>query len=456
VSRSAAEATLGSGAPTNASSVMTDSYIWPLIAKDVVQRDGAVVLARGEGSCLIDVDGKRYIDLSSGITRAAALGYGHPDIEAAVARQLSRLQYAGTVDFQADVVFRLAERLVDLTPGRLSATTFTCSGTEANEAAFKLAQLYHRSVGRKAQAYKVISRWGAYHGAVGRAMAASDWLGVRNPSEPVSVALSRIPAPVSFRPPIGSSLESWNAMTADLLEQHILHEGPELVSAVIAEPVMQVNGVQIPPSDYFPRVREICDRHDVLLIADEVITGFGRTGKWFGMQHWDVDADIMTAGKALTGGYAPLGLATVRSDIWDAISAFPDVHTFGGHPLGAAAALAVIDVYERDSIVERAHSTGIHLLRGLHERLDASPIVGDVRGLGMWAAVDFVAESGSGDALPTEHVRGVALRARQLGVIVVANGTAIEIAPPLNIRLDDLDRGLDLLAAAIDEHRTVH
>jgi putrescine aminotransferase len=243
-------------------------------------------------------------------------------------------------------------------------------------------------------------------------------------------------------------------MTIDLLEQHILHEGPELVSAVIAEPVMQVNGVQIPPSDYFPRVREICDRHDVLLIADEVITGFGRTGKWFGMQHWDVDADMMTAGKALTGGYAPLGLATVRGDIWDAISAFPDVHTFGGHPLGAAAALAVIDVYERDSIVECAHSTGIHLLRGLDERLDASPIVGDVRGLGMWAAVDFVAESGSGEALPADHVRAMALRARQLGVIVVANGTAIEIAPPLNIRLDDLDRGLDLLAAAIDEHRT--
>ena len=398
--QAAQAAALGSATNTGGPGAGTNSYIWPLIAKDVVERDGPVILARGEGSHVFDVDGKEYVDLSSGLTRAAALGYGHPDLTAAVSRQLSTLHYAGTVDFQADVVLSLAERLVEVTPGRLSATTFTTSGTEANESAFKLAQLYHRAIGRKPHAYKVIARWGAYHGAVGRPMAASDWLGVRGPSEPVSPAVTRAPAPLSFRPPLGGSVEEWNAMTPDLLEHHILHEGPELVSAVIAEPLMQCNGVQIPPDDYFPRLREICNRHDVLLIADEVITGFGRTGKWFAVQHWDVEPDIMTAGKALTGGYAPLGFATVRGDIWDAISGFPDVHTFGGHPLGAAAAHAVIDVYERDSIVEQARETGDYLLASLHQRFGASRIVGQVRGLGMWAAVDFATENGSEEPLP--------------------------------------------------------
>jgi adenosylmethionine-8-amino-7-oxononanoate aminotransferase len=427
---------------------LADTYIWPIVPKNTVEREGAVVLTGGEGSHVFDIEGKKYLDLSSGVTRASALGYNHPKLTAAVAQQVAKLHYAGQVEFQADVVFELADRLAELTPGRLAASAFGSSGTEANECAFKLAQLYHREIGRKPHAYKVIARWGAYHGAAGRPLAASDWLGVRGPSEPVSVALSRTPAPVSFRPPIGDSVDAWNAMVPELLEQHILHEGPDLVSAVIAEPLMQSNGVQIPPKDYFPRLREICDRHDVLLIADEVITGFGRTGEWFAIEHWGVEPDIMTLAKAMTGGYAPLGTAIVREGIWEAIPQFPDVHTFGGHPIAAAAALAVIEVYEADSIVKQAKVSGEEMLAGLHARLDVSPIVGDVRGLGMWAAVDFVAD-GSGEPLPIERVREIALRVRRDGVIVVPNGTAIEIAPPLNIDLEDLNHGLDVLAEAI-------
>jgi adenosylmethionine-8-amino-7-oxononanoate aminotransferase len=222
------------------------------------------------------------------------------------------------------------------------------------------------------------------------------------------------------------------------------------VSAVIAEPLMQSNGVQIPPASYFPRLREICDRHDVLLIVDEVITGFGRTGEWFAIEHWDVEPDIMTSAKAMTGGYGPLGAAIVRDEIWAAIPQFPDVHTFGGHPLAAAAALAVIDVYETESIVARAKASGEQMLAGPRSRLGTNPIVGDVRGLGMWAAVDFVAEQGSDRPPALEEVRAIALEARKKGVIVIPNGTAIELAPPLNIGSEILDQGLDMFAAAVE------
>ena len=297
----------------------TDRYIWPLVAKERIAAEGPVVLSEGQGSRVTDSSGKSYLDLSSGITRASSLGYGNEEIADAVHAQLKRLHYAGTAEYQADVVFELAERLAELTPGPLGPSYFTESGTAANEAAFKLARHYQQATG-KPRAYKVISRWNAYHGAIGTPMAASDWLGVRLPADPGVPGVSFVPAPTCYRGPSGVGGAPGTGYYLDLLEQQILHEGPELVAAVIAEPVMQANGVQIPPADYFPAVREICTRYDVLFIADEVITGFGRTGEWFAIEHWGVEPDMITMAKALTAGYMPLGAAIVREDIWDALA----------------------------------------------------------------------------------------------------------------------------------------
>ncbi len=425
----------------------TDRYIWPLVPKERIAAEGPMVLTEGTGSRVKDAAGKEYLDLSSGITRASALGYGNEEIVAAVGDQLRKLHYAGTAEYQADVVFELAEKLAELTPGALGPSYFTESGTAANEAAFKLARFYQQATG-KPRAYKVISRWNAYHGAIGTPMAVSDWLGVRLPADPGVPGVSFVPGPTNYRAPSGVGEPPVTAYYLDALEQQILHEGPELVAAVIAEPVMQANGVQVPPPDYFPGVREICDRYGVVFIADEVICGFGRTGKWFGIEHWGVQPDMITMAKALTAGYMPLGAAIVKQEIWDALDAFPDVHTFGGHAAAGAAALAAIGIYEREGLIERAREVGEQML-GLLRPLEEHEIVGEVRGLGMWAAIDFTSDPETRAPTPFDEVHRIVIRAREEGLVVTQNGGAIELAPRLDVPVEDLEEGVTGLETAI-------
>jgi adenosylmethionine-8-amino-7-oxononanoate aminotransferase len=429
-----------------------DFFIWPLISKQNLANDGAMIFTGGSGFTLTDADGKEYLDVTSSWTRASTLGYGNEEIAQAVHEQLLRLHYAGTVAHQVDTTIELAAKLAELTPGRLVSTFFVSgSGSEANEAAFKLARLYHQARGLKPRAYKIICRWNGYHGAVGGAQAANDWLGTRQPSEPaIPPGISHIPAPACYRYPFGMDAEASDAFCADYLEQEILHQGPELVAAFIAEPVMQANGAQPAPPGYFARVREICSKYDVLFIADEVITGFGRTGEWFAMNHWDIEPDLITMAKGITAGYIPLGAVTARKEIWDALPGFPHVHTFDGHPAATAAALATIRILERESLIERARDTGEYLLRSLR-RLEELPLVGQVRGLGMWVAVDFTSDKTTKAAFADDTVKAIALRARELGVILGANGTAIEMAPSLNIGRDDLDTAVATLDRAIRE-----
>jgi adenosylmethionine-8-amino-7-oxononanoate aminotransferase len=281
-------------------------------------------------------------------------------------------------------------------------------------------------------------------------MAASDWLGVRRPAEPGVPGFSRIPAPTNYRTPFGMDVEAWGELCAAFLEQQIVHEGPELVSAFILEPIAQADGVQLPPPGYLRRVREICTRHDVLLIADEVITGFGRTGEWFSVDHWAIEPDIMTMAKALTAGYVPLGATIVRQDVRDAIPAFHDIHTYGGHPAATAAALAAIAIYEGDGLVERAAREGAYLLDALRG-LEELEVVGEARGLGLWVAVDFTCDPGTREPLPAATLRAIVRRTRELGVLVSQNGTSIELAPPLIVKREDLDEGIARFGQAIRE-----
>jgi adenosylmethionine-8-amino-7-oxononanoate aminotransferase len=222
------------------------------------------------------------------------------------------------------------------------------------------------------------------------------------------------------------------------------------VSAFLIEPISQANGVQIPPPGYLQRVREICRRYEVLFVADEVITGFGRTGKWFGIQHWDIEPDIMTVAKGITAGYFPLAATIARADIRDALEAFPDVHTFGGHPAGAVAALTAISIYESDGLIDRARELGEQLLAMLRTLADL-PVVADVRGIGLWAAVEFTGDAQTRAPFAPKTLRAIVLRARSLGVLVSQNGTAIEIAPPLTITAAELQDGLSRFDQAVRE-----
>ena len=312
-----------------------DHCIFPLIHQADVRDFGPRVYVKGEGITLTDIDGKTYTDMMSSHTRANSLGYGNEEVARAVYEQLLTLHYIGTVNNVTEPSVRLATKIAELAPGRLSKVMFVSGGSEAVEAAIKLAKQYHVHAGRKPRATKIISRWFAYHGATMGALGATDWLNTRHIAEPGVPGYSLIPGPSNYRNPFDMEEEAYADFCATYLERQIQHEGPEYIAAFIAEPIMQANGVQIPPKRYLERVREICTKYDVLWINDEVITGFGRAGAWFAIDHYGLEPDIVTMAKALTAGYMPMGAVITRPEIADALPIFRHVHTFSGHA-GAA------------------------------------------------------------------------------------------------------------------------
>ncbi|MFN0193137.1 MAG: aspartate aminotransferase family protein [Aestuariivirga sp.] len=423
--------------------------IFPLADMDEVRQNGPNIYVKGEGVNLTDHNGRVYLDMMSSHTRANSQGYGSQEIAKAVYDQLTRIHYVGTVDNFVEPAVRLAAKLAELAPGRLDHVMYVSGGSEAVEAALKLAKQYHIHHGRKPRAHKIISRWNAYHGSTMGALSVTDWLGTRHISEPGVPGTSLIPGPTCYRNPLGMSDEAYGDYCADFLEQHIQREGPELVAAFIAEPVMQAHGVQIPPPNYFPRVRQICDRYEVLLIIDEVITGFGRTGAWFASEHFGIEPDIMTVAKAMTAGYFPMGAAFARREIVEAMPMFRHVHTFSGHGGGAAAALANIAICERDGIIAKARDNGRYFLERLKEVLANSPIVGDVRGLGMWLAVDFTRDKKTKAPFTDGTVKKVVRRMKDLGVLSSSIGNALEMAPPLITSRSQLDHTAEVTAQAV-------
>lgn len=404
--------------------------IMPLLPVAETREHGPAIYVRGEGCRLTDVHGQTYLDMMSSHTRANSLGYGNTEIADAVREQLATLHYIGTASNLAPVTIRLAETVASLAPEGLDRVLFVNDGSESVETAFKLARHIQQATG-KPRATKIISRWNAYHGATMGALSATDWLGIRHISEPGVPGHSMIPGPMCFRNPFGMDQDAYNDLCVTWLEREIQHQGPDYVAAFIAEPVMQANGVQIPPDDYFARVRDVCDRYGVLLIIDEVITGYGRTGRWFASDHWGIRPDLMTMAKALTAGYIPMGGVITRGDLIDVLPIFRHVHTFSGHAAAAAAAMATIGILQREDLIRRGAETGAYLLDGLRDELRDCQIVGEVRGIGMWLAVDFTQDRATREAFEDDTVPAIVRRMREYGVLASAIGTAFEIAPPL-------------------------
>jgi putrescine---pyruvate transaminase len=424
--------------------------VFPLAPAAHVREEGPAIYVRGEGVRLTDADGRVFLDMMSSHTRANALGYGNREIADAVAEQLATLHYVGTVANLSPPTIRLAETIAGLTPAGLTRVAFVSGGSEAVEAAIKIARQYQMHAG-KPRAYKVISRWNAYHGSTMGALGATDWLGIKHVAEPGVPGYSLIPGPTNYRNPFGMDQEAYGAFCAAYLERQIQHEGPELVAAFIAEPVMQANGVQVPPAGYFDRVREICDRYGVLLIIDEVICGFGRCGAWFASHRLGIRPDIVTMAKAMTGGYAPMGAVATRPDIIDALPVLRHVNTFSGHAGAAAAANAAIGIMARDGLMERGRDLGSYMLAALTDAVGDHPIVGQVRGLGMWLAVDLARDKATREPFADDTVAAVVRRMHDHGVIASAIGTAFEIAPPLVSTKADLAECVRVAARAIDE-----
>ncbi len=416
-----------------------------------------LLIVEGRGAILRDAEGREYIDGLAGLWNVN-VGHGRTELAQAAADQMSRLAFASNYAGMATIpAIRLAEKLVGLAYPSTSGAYFTTGGAESNESAFKTARYYWKVRGRP-EKVKIISRLHAYHGVTMAAMSATGMAAYHRMFGPLVPNFLQVAPPYPYRWP-GSGDPGVEAAAA--LEEAIQTEGPETVAAFVAEPVMGAGGVIVPPASYFPRVREICTRYDVLLIADEVITGFGRTGRWFALGHWGVEPDIVSFAKGVTSAYLPLGGILVSQRVHAALlEAPPDkkyMHaaTYSGHPVCCAVGLRNVEIIEREGLVERAGVMGKRLLAGL-ETLRDLPVVGDVRGLGMMCGVELVEDRASkkpalglGPRVVREAVsRGLLPRLRA-GSAEPAIGDTICLAPPLVTPEETLGRIVEILRAAI-------
>ncbi|MFN0043384.1 MAG: aspartate aminotransferase family protein [Alphaproteobacteria bacterium] len=429
--------------------------IHPLhFAKD---NENPLVIVEGHGEMLRDANGKEYIDGLSGLWNVNA-GHGRKELGTVAAEQIGKLGFASAYSGATNpAAVKLAEKLVSIAYSNTSAVYFTTAGAESNESAFKMARFFWKIRG-KPEKVKIFSRIHAYHGLTMAAMSATGMGVFHKMFGPLVPNFLQTPAPYPYRWP-GNGDPGIEA--ADALEAAILKEGAGTVAAVIAEPVMGAGGVIVPPASYFPRLRAICDRHDVLLITDEVITGFGRTGKWFALGHWGVEPDLTTFAKGVTSAYLPLGGVLVSKRVHAALleapadQKFMHAATYSGHPVCCAVGLRNLEIIEKEGLVERSAIMGKRLLEGL-ETLRNNPAVGDVRGLGMMCGVELVESRdtkkpaiGLGAKIMREALsRGLLTRVRAGGADP-AIGDTICVAPPLMTPVETLDRIVSILQDSI-------
>jgi adenosylmethionine-8-amino-7-oxononanoate aminotransferase len=413
-------------------------------------REGITVITKGDGVRVFDQDGNSYIDFVSAITRAIHVGYGQKEIADAVHEQICELPYWISRGFSNIPAMELAEVLADLTPGKITKFGFVCGGSEAVETAIKLAKHYHYYRGDKRR-YKVISRRGAYHGVTGGALSVlGTILPMRQIMEPLAPGTVFVESPYCYRCPIHLTYPSCDVACARDVERIIQFEDPEQISAFIGEPIQQGFGALAPPKEYWKIIRDICDRYGILIIDDEVICGFGRTGKWFGIEHFDIEPDIMDMAKGLSSGYLPLGAAGCTDKVMEPIDIFLHFHTYANHPVACAAALKNIEIMQRDNLIEHAYEMGIYLLDNL-KNLESHPIAGEIRGMGLWAAIDLTTDKKSKASFPLNRITSMVNRAKKKGLIIKSIGEALEFAPPLIIQKKEIDEAIKIVDECITE-----
>ena len=423
-------------------------------------------VVHGSGIRFTDADGRVYIDASSGAISVISIGHGVEEVADAMAAQARRLAYVHTWQFRHEPGEALANAVAAFAPDGLGRVLLVSGGSEATETAVKLARQYHLLRGNDAK-HVVVSRARSFHGASLGALALSGVPLRRAPFAPYLHSEPQMAESYCYRCPFGRTYPGCELACATDLERVIADIGADRISAFIAEPIVAAAGPGMtPPAGYFERIRAICDEHDILFIADEVVTGFGRTGRNFGIEHWGVLPDMITSAKGLAGGYAPLGVVIVRDGIVDAFESsgglFAHGFTFDTHPVSCAAGLAVLGVIERDGLVANAARQGEHLFARLHGLAERHTVIGDVRGKGLLAAIELVADRAT--KRPFDPALGIGPRlywaARQRGLILYqgagADGIAgdqLLVSPPLTVTRAEVDEIADLLDLALRDLR---
>jgi adenosylmethionine-8-amino-7-oxononanoate aminotransferase len=410
------------------------------------------VWVRGHGALLVDADGNELIDGLAGLWNVS-LGHGRRELAEAAREQLDTLAYASGYTGSSNLrAIELAERLARVTYPAINRFFFTSGGAEATESAIKMARSYWKLRGRPAKT-KVISRDLAYHGTTLAAMSATGIAGYWPLFEPRVPGFIHISSPYPYRATAAQGT-TYGVAVANELEKAILREGADTVAMFLAEPVMGVGGVIVPPDDYFPRIREICDAHDVLFAADEVITGFGRTGRWFALEHWGVAPDIVQFAKGITSGYFPLGGIGISDRIAQALDEAPSpwmhAYTYSGHPVGCAVALRTLRIIEEENLVAEAARKGAYLMEALRSHLADHPHVGEIRGKGLMCAVEFVRGRDTRQPFAPEEQVGARIHteAQARGLVSRVRGDVFVLAPPFVTPDDLLDRIAAILASA--------
>jgi adenosylmethionine-8-amino-7-oxononanoate aminotransferase len=430
-------------------------HLWPhqLAWEEVTERDGLKIFDKAQGSTLWDINGKSYLDGISGLW-VVNVGHGRQEIAEVMGEQAKKLAYVSSVQYTSEPTARLADKIAEITPGDLSRVYFCSGGSEAVETAIKIAKQVQAMRGFPRR-YKIIARRGSYHGMTHGAMSLT---AAREEKffGPFMYGVSYAPAPNRYRNDFELEGEAGDIMAAKFIEQEIISQGAETVAAVIGEPISSAAGVHVPSPKYWQMLRDICDRHGVLLIADEVINGFGRTGTMFACEQMGITPDIMTVAKGLTSGYVPMGAAIAGPKVFEVFESQKDVPmghllTFGGHPVAAVAALKNLEIMEQEGLVKKGAEMGVYLKEQLEE-LRNHPSVGDVRGIGLLQAIEVVKnkEQKTPFAKNDKFCKALGEKMLAKGLITRAQNV-VHFAPPLVVTKEEIDRIVAITDEALTE-----
>lgn len=416
-----------------------------------------IIVEEGDGAWITDTEGNRYLDGMSGLWCVNA-GYGREELARAAYEQLRKMSFYPMTKSHPPAI-ELGEKLNEWLDGDY-VFFYSNSGSEANEVAFKVARQYHEQNGEP-ERWKFVSRYRAYHGQTMGALAATGQAQRKYRYEPLPPGFLHVPPPDLYRRPSGVDPETYGRDCAREIENLIRWELPETVAGVIMEPIITGGGIIIPPENYLPAVKEVCERHGVLLIVDEVICGFGRTGKRFGHQHYGVTPDIVTMAKGITSAYFPLSATAVRHEVYEKFAADTEydrlrhVNTFGGHPGGCAVAIKNLEIMEAEDLPRRSAEMGERLREKL-AKLEDHPNVGDVRNRGLLFGIELVEDKESKEPASPDKIGAVVSGCQERGLIVGKNGDTVAgfnnivtLAPPLNITDNDMEFIAEKLAESV-------